>query len=287
MLKCNCRFAFLVLLLIPITLSGQSGDGTLNQIKTHSISFGFAGAPAWPIGISYGQMLTDRFSFEMGAGIGSAGAGCTYYLTNPGKYRLNVHTGFFASISYDGFPVYYLPIGVTHFAKNNFQYSADVGILSSNGVEVVIFSENSTNPSLWFGLKVGYRIGEDNATLNSKEKTSSKNIVSLNLGANDPWFGIFYERLLTSNLGAEAGIGFLGASLGMKFYFPAIRNGRLSFHLGASQGYGYGEWKAYFPVGINILSNKNFRFSLDAGPQIWYDTNDITPSFSVRFGKAF
>ncbi|MBE0638180.1 MAG: hypothetical protein IH598_06660 [Bacteroidales bacterium] len=274
-------------LILPMVLSGQSEAGSPNKIKANSISLGIVGAPAWPIGISYGQMLTDRFSFEMGAGIRSAGAGFNYYLTNPGIDRLNFHTGFFASINYDGFPMYYLPVGATYFAKNNLQYSADVGILSSNGVEGVTFSESSTNPSLWFGLKVGYRFGEDVATLNSKEKTSLKNIVSLNLGASDPYVGVYYERLLTPNFGAEAGVGILGASLGVKFYFPAIRNGRLNFHLGASQGYGYGEWKAYFPIGVNVLTNKNFRFSLDAGPQIWYDTNDITPSFSIRLGKAF
>lgn len=88
---------------MPNTLKGQSSESSINQIKVNSISFSLLGAPTVPIGVSYGQMLTNRISYEMGVGIQSSGAGVTYYLTNPRNYRLNIYTGFFASINYDGF----------------------------------------------------------------------------------------------------------------------------------------------------------------------------------------
>lgn len=100
--------------------------------------------------------------------------------------------------------------------------------------------------------------------------------------------GVIYERLITPFLGLEAGLGFLGASVGARVYFPSIRTEKLGFHLGVSQSVGYFGNHTYFPVGINWLSQNNFMLSLDAGPQLINDDNNsIMPSFSFRVGKAF
>ena len=236
-------------------------------------------------------MLNNRLSFELGVGIGSAGARVDVYLTNPGIHRFNVYTGLSASVTYEAFPMVYLPVGLTYFGEKNFQYSIDGGVMWSEGVSL---SGEDVNVSPWFGLKVGYRFGEDLATLKQMEKTEKKNIISLQMGWYDVMAGVVYERLITPFWGIEAGAGFLGASAGTKFYFPAIIQGQVGFHVGVSESLGfvfmngYSGIKTYLPVGINLLTRNNFSYSLDAGPQIWHqENNDILLSFALRVGKAF
>ncbi len=272
-------FVYLCSTLISV---GQDKSSDTNSIKSNNISIGLNGAPSWPAGISYGQMLNHRIAFEIGAGILSAGAGFNFYITNPLYHRLNLYTGLFASINVDGYGMFYLPVGITYFGKKNFQYSVDVGVLSSENVSI---SEDGTNPSPWFGLKVGYRFGDDVETVKQIEKITKKNIVSVQLSATDVLAGVIYERLITPYLGFEVGIGLIGASAGARIYFPSIKNEKLGFHLGVSQSIGYFGNHTYFPVGINWLSQKNFMLSLDAGPQT--DYGDFMPSFSFRVGKAF
>ena len=264
---------------------GQVESPGINSIKSNNVSIGLNGAPTWPIGISYSQMLNNRVAFEIGAGILSAGAGFNFYITNPQYHRLNLYTGLFASINTDGYGMFYLPVGITYFGKKNFQYSVDVGVLSAENVSMF---EDGTNPSPWFGLKVGYRFGDDVETVKQIEKTTKKNIISVQLSLTDVLVGVIYERLITPFLGLEAGLGFFGASVGARVYFPAIRTEKLGFHLGVSQSVGYFGNHTYFPVGINWLSQNNFMLSFDAGPQLINDDNNsVMPSFSFRVGKAF
>lgn len=116
-----------------------------------------------------------------------------------------------------------------------------------------------------------------------------KNFINLKLGADDPWIGIGYERLLTKNISAEVQLGLLGAAIGAKLYFPAMRSGRLNFHVGVLPGWGFpGGPKTYFPIGINILTNNDLRFSIDAGPRIWHDEDeDNFLGFCLKIGKGF
>ncbi len=131
--------------------------------------------------------------------------------------------------------MFYLPLGLSYFGKKNFQYSIDGGLMWSPGVSS---HEEESYFSPWFGLKVGYRFGEDIATLKVAEKTTVKNIFSLQLGWYDVMVGAVYERLITPFWGLEAGLGFLGASAGTKFYFPSITPGHVSFHAGTSESWG-------------------------------------------------
>ena len=284
------KIALFCLLAFAIMANGQDKLPAQYTIKSSSVSLGLLGSPSWPLGFSYSQMITKRFSFEMGAGIFAVGAGLNIYITNPEFNRFNLYTGLSGMINFDGFPMIYLPVGVSYFSKSNFQYSLDVGAMSSANVSL---SGNGANPSPWFGLKVGYRFGEDLATLKERERTPLKNILSINLGWYDIFAGVIYERLVTPFLGLEAGIGFLGASIGSKLYFPSISPGHLNFHVGVSPSWGFDFWngssgvKTYFPIGINILTKKNFRYSLDAGPQYWFQDNETSLSLSLRVGKAF
>lgn len=279
------RLVLLIFFSSTLISVAQVENSGINSIKSNTISLGLNGIPSWPIGISYSQMLNQRISFEVGAGALSAGAGFNVFITNPQTHQLNLHTGLFASINIDGYGMFYLPVGITYFGKKNFQYSVDVGVLSSENVSMF---EDGTNPSPWFGLKVGYRFGDDIETAKQIEKTAKKNIISLQLSATDVWAGIIYERLITPFLGLEAGIGLIGASAGAKVYLTSIRTEKLGFHVGVTQSTGYFGMHTYFPIGVNWLNSKNFLLSLDAGPQIDYgDNNNLMPSFSLRVGKAF
>jgi len=120
------------------------------------------------------------------------------------------------------------------------------------------------------------------------EKTFPKNVFSLKMGADDPWFGISYERLLYQNIGTEVQIGLIGAALGVKLYYPSVRSKRINLYVGALPGWGYGGLKTYFPIGVNALTKNNFRFSLDAGPRIWHNEGEENfLGFSIKIGKAF
>ncbi|MDH5379787.1 MAG: hypothetical protein OEW75_02980 [Cyclobacteriaceae bacterium] len=122
-----------------------------------------------------------------------------------------------------------------------------------------------------------------------KEPGIPSNFVSLKMGIDDPWLGIAYERLLNQNIGAEAQIGLIGASLGAKLYIPAMKNGRMNFYVGVMPAWGFmGGLKTYFPIGINMLTKKNLRFSLDAGPRIWHAAGEENfLGLSLKIGKGF
>lgn len=119
-------------------------------------------------------------------------------------------------------------------------------------------------------------------------KTNPKNIISLKFGADDPWMGITYERLLIKYWGMEVQIGLIGASAGTKIYFPGTRSGGFNFHAGVQAAWGFATGRAtYFPIGINYLTKNNWRISLDGGYRIWHDEPENFPGFSLKFGKAF
>lgn len=123
----------------------------------------------------------------------------------------------------------------------------------------------------------------------AEKKVSPKNFVSLKLGADDPWIGMVYERVWIRYIGTEIQIGLIGASAGVKLYFPGIRSKRVNLYVGAMPGWGFaGGMKTYFPIGINALTKNNIRFSLDAGPRIWNDEGEENfLGVSLKIGKGF
>jgi hypothetical protein len=150
---------------------------------------------------------------------------------------------------------------------------------------------SSLNTTLFNDVVIidGFSIESGSKLLNSTEESFPKNVFGIKMGADDPWIGITYERFLTQYIGTEVQIGLIGASLGAKFYFPAIRSGRMNFHVGVLPGWGFmGGQKIYIPIGINLITKSNIRISLDAGPRVWLgkDEEDF-PGFSLRIGKAF
>lgn len=286
------RLFLIAFLTFTMIVSGQNPVPDGKMLKSNSISLSLVGGPTWPIGITYGQLLTDRVSFEMGLGIFSLGAGLHYYITDPRTHSFIPYTGLVGMVSYDADPMLYIPAGISILGKKNFQISADAGILFS---EVTSLTGNGANPSPWFGLKVGKRFGEDTEDIQEREHTDFKNIISVNIGYFDILLGVVYERLISPYWGIEAGLGLIGVSLGTKLYFPAVINNHLGFHVGAVNSTGAFPWigptgfKTYFPIGINYLSDRGFRFSFDVGPQYWFnsDEENLWPGINIRLGKAF
>lgn len=287
------RILFIITFLtLTLIVSSQNVVPYGNKLKANSISLSLVGGPVWPAGITYGQLLTDRVSFEIGIGIFSGGAGIHYFIADPKIHRFIPYTGIEGMISFDADPMLYIPAGISYLSKKNFQISADVGILFS---EVTSLTGNGANPSPWFGLKFGKRFGEDTENLREREHTEFKNIISIQFGYFDVVLGVVYERLINPNWGIEAGLGLIGASIGTKLYFPAIINNHLGFHVGAVNSTGAFPWigstgfKTYFPIGINYLTHSGSRFSFDVGPQYWFNTDEesLWPGINIRFGKAF
>jgi hypothetical protein len=286
------RLFLFVFLTLTTLATGQNTIPEGKILKSNSVALGLVGGPAWPVGITYGQLLTDRISFELGAGVFSAGAGLHYYITDPRTHKFIPYTGLVGMISYDADPMFYIPAGISFLGKKNYQVSADAGILFS---ETTSLTGNGANPSPWFGLKLGKRFGEDIAIQRTREQTNLKNIVSINIGYFDILLGVVYERLITPYWGIEAGIGLIGVSLGTKLYFPPVINKNLGFHVGAITSTGAFPWigptgiKTYFPIGINYLAGNSVRLSFDVGPQYWFnsDEDDLWPGINIRVGKAF
>jgi hypothetical protein len=272
----------------PLALEAQDVESTIS-LKSNGISLGLLGAPTWPLGITYDQMLSDRVSFELGVGVLSSGIGFNYYFTNPRHQRLNLFSGMYGSVNYSGYPMFYLPIGLSYLGKNNFEYSLDIGPLYSENVSTL---ENGSIISPFLGLKVGYRFGEDIDILKSKEKTNLKNIVSLKMGLTDPWLSVVYERLLTPYFGTEVSIGLLGASLGANFYLPALKDENTGFKIGvilarSANPFDENDFKAYVPLGLYFLTKNSVIFNIDGGPQYLFYDNEILVGASIKIGKVF
>jgi hypothetical protein len=282
------KIAIFLILFAPGMLNAQVEQPITNPIKAHSISLKLFGAPTWPLGFSYGQMISDRLSMEMGVGIMSLGAGFEYYITNPRKNRFNLNTGLYGSVNIDRYPMFYVPLGVSYIGKNSFQYNINAGVLYAENVNL---SGNDNIFSPWFGLTISKRFGEDVEILRNAKKTESLNIISVRLGLVYPFIGINYERLLNPNIGLEASIGFLGVSAGANVYFPSIKPGKIGFKTGIIQGVNHNIFdigiSTYVPFGFNYLTKNKIVFSFDVGPQYWHHHEEFFVGFSLKLGKAF
>lgn len=279
-----------LLILSSLKLSAQTDPNSIIPIKTDGISLGILGGPQWPIGLSFDHMVSKKTTVEMGAGIFSGGVGIRYYFTDPTTRRFNYYVQPNFMIYYDTpNAMYYLPFGISYYSKNNFQYSFDAGIMYSEAIEPM--------PSPWFGAKIGYRFGKDFDPENTSVELDKKNYISFSFGATTPIAGFIYERILNNYVGLEAGIGLFSAGIGTKIYPFQLRKNNISIHLGATHSifafvfYG-SSWLSYFPVGLDYITDRNVRFSFDAGPMLeWYDNigsqYDLLPSVNLRIGKGF
>ena len=121
------------------------------------------------------------------------------------------------------------------------------------------------------------------------EKSTPKNYVSLKIGADDPWIGITYERVWISHIGTEIQLGIIGASAGIKLYYPGMGKKKVNFYIGAMPAWGFaGGAKTYFPIGINVMTKNYLRISLDAGPRIWHNKyDDNLFGASIKIGSGF
>lgn len=115
-----------------------------------------------------------------------------------------------------------------------------------------------------------------------------KNTVSFTLGFFDPWIGVSYEHMSFNRWGLDIAAGLVGGSVGTKFYFPKLSDGKFSMLVGFSEGIllMVGA-KHYIPVGFTYMGKEGGRISLDVGPQIEHGSNDAYFGVSLRLGKSF
>ena len=193
-------------------------------------------------------------------------------------------------------PMFHAPEDASNFGKNNFQnrlnsdipYSEHLGF-STNSDACHFSSRRCLSNSDRFGLEKGpWRRGPAN---------DSKNIICGRVSSVFGYLGVSYERLFSPNLGLEATIGLVGASVGANVYFPAIEPGKLAFRTGLT----YGQTTSleaiiwvdgpsstfYIPIGMNLLTRNDFFLSVDAGPQFLHLEDDYMFGFSVKIGRAF
>jgi hypothetical protein len=270
--------------LLMVNGFGQVQPTVKTSLKSQSVSLRLVGFPTWPLGFTYGQMISNRFSLEVGAGIGAMGAGFDFYMTNPRLHQFNVVTGFYGSYIYNSEqPAYCLPLGLSYHTKKNFQYILYLGMAYEDSKLPSPFKDQLAP---WFGLTLSKRFGPVLDTV-KKEKTHEKmTILAGKAGFTFPFIGFGYERIWNQKYGLEANAGFLGASIGANAYFPALRRQKVSFKVGASTGlFLFWVANAYFPVGIQYLGKENFVFGLDIGPQFWSNDSETLPGFSIKFGK--
>jgi hypothetical protein len=284
-----------LLLFTSFGLTAQEEVKATYSMKPNVISLKLIGAPTWPLGVSFGQMINNRLSMEVGVGVFSIGAGLEYSLTNPRKSRFNLNTGLFGSVNFDGYPMVYVPFGFSYLGKKDFQYSANVGVLYSEYVYSA-FPNSHFNP--WFGISIGKRFsrevlqkngdGNDVMPRNDVEKTDLRNVFSGKIGGwSSPIIAINYERLIGPYFGLEFAVGLIGVSAGGNVYYPAIRPSKLSLKTGVRVGSGLSglsfENYVYVPIGFNYMSKSNVVLGLDIGPD--YGSNEI--GASLKIGIAF
>jgi hypothetical protein len=278
------RLVLLFLLFIGVNTFGQLQAPVNPQLKSQSVSLRLIGFPTWPLGFSYGQMISNRFSLEVGAGIGAMGAGFDFYMTNPRLHQFNVVTGFYGSYFYlSEQPAFCLPLGLSYHTKKNFQYILYVGMSYEDSKLPGPFTDKL---SPWFGLTLSKRFGPVLDTVKKENTHEKMTILAGKAGFTFPFIGFSYERIWNRKYGLEANAGFLGASIGANAYFPALRPQKVSFKVGASTGlFLFWVANAYFPVGIQYLGKEKFVFGLDIGPQFWSNDSETLPGFSIKFGK--
>lgn len=226
---------------------------TTNPVKTHIISIKINEAPARPLGISYGQMLTDRLTIEMGIGSNSLGMGVGYYITNPRQYRFIFNTGLYGSIDYHGYPLFSLPFGISYITKRNFSYNLNTGVtFSTNELDDGFKKGISFN----LGITISKRFGQDVETMKRKQKSLlfddiviKTQILQNAIGLNP---NIIIEKYLTNRF-----------SIGTEFIWRR--------RTWASSGEEYDFGKYYRSQGFTIgLQSKFYFSSKEAAPNAWY-----------------
>ena len=193
-------------------------------------------------------------------------------------------------------PMFHAPDDASNLGKNNFQNRLNSGLPYSEHVGFSI-NPHASNFSTKGGLSKSDRFGLEKGPWRRWPANDSKNIICGRVSSVFGYLGVSYERLLIPNLGLEATIGLVGASVGANVYFPAIEPGKLAFRTGLT----YGQTTSleaivwadgpsstfYIPIGMNLLTRNDFFLSVDAGPQFLHLEDDYMFGFSVKIGRAF
>ena len=113
------------------------------------------------VGISYERLLFNSLRLEVGVGMFGFGAGISYYPLKIKKNKISPYIG----VKHNVIVLYsykstYIPIGLTYFYGDKFNFGADIGFAkyyeTSNSSDSPLFSlQGDKYPLLW-NIKIGY-----------------------------------------------------------------------------------------------------------------------------------
>ena len=156
----NITFGKLILIITLISSHSKYFSQDLKNsetpLKKNAISLSVLGVTPL-IGFSYGRILSEKISAEIGVGFISLGAGIKYYPWGMKTNKLLFHTGIAAAASEfhkkpmidgEGF-VSYIPFGVNYFGIRSLNIGANIGPGTSYF--------NFENVLIYGNLNIGFR----------------------------------------------------------------------------------------------------------------------------------
>lgn len=155
---------------IAIFSSANAQNQEESSIRKNSISANILGTGTY-LGISYERLFFDRVSTEFSIGIMAFGIGATVYpLKKVKKAQLNPFIGLkytnHAFVFAEHKSATYMPIGLTYFSKNRWNFSIEIGPSyfdhkspASNRVTQEEFDKYPYSDfGIWGNLKIGFRL---------------------------------------------------------------------------------------------------------------------------------
>jgi hypothetical protein len=119
-------------ILSPVYCQKTSVDQ--QEYKINGISFNMGGTSP-VLGITYERAVSDKISLEFGVGFPSIGMGMKLFPYGIRQQKSMFHVGFTANYlnsgdgeitGFEGF-ILYLPIGLSYYGKNGFNFGIDAG----------------------------------------------------------------------------------------------------------------------------------------------------------------
>jgi hypothetical protein len=119
-----------------------------------------------------------------------------------------------------------------------------------------------------------------------KETYIKPNAISFSYLGTSALFGGTYERLIEQKYSLEFGVGLFGVGMGLTYLPPKLNFGRFHPYYGIKQvrfavPTGFDSYVAYIPLGLNLVTKRNFQYSIDVGPCYWREYN--VPRFTDNY----
>jgi hypothetical protein len=132
-------------------------------------------------------------------------------------------------------------------------------------------------------------------TSQAQDTISEENFISFSVLGTSSYFGVTYERMLTSKWAAEIGLGVLSIGFGATYYPWEIKEDDVSFYTGVKYSSPNiitalflipedTDSVVYIPLGFTYATSGGFSLGLDVGPSLTGGTGIFG---NVRAGFRF